>query len=163
MPTTLESELPTKTKPKQDETITGNKFDIVLACRYDIPDNIPLYDEVVRLVEQRKNHLIYSAHRDKSNDVLRYVTREAIPRTRAVLIHLSDIDLKMEAMFEATYVNGKPFLLFHHQDVDPFIPGAKFEIETQPHYVGTVTYPNQESALQLIDHRLDELLAAGGG
>src|SRR3989344_4019029 len=84
--------LRTKLSPK--ETVTGNRYDFVLVCQPDALDNYALYDRIQELVEDRKRLRIYCPHNDLAvkkelSDVISFTVKEAIPRTRGVLVHLT--------------------------------------------------------------------------
>ncbi|MEK6854661.1 MAG: hypothetical protein AABX73_00375, partial [Nanoarchaeota archaeon] len=117
----LKLEIPARrTKLSPRETITGNRYDIVLACQPDARDHYPFYDSIKELVEGERGLRIYSPHSDLERhtleDSVRFTIKEAIPRTRGVLLHLTTVTPEIQQMFDATYLNNKPFLLFYSQE-----------------------------------------------
>ena len=87
-----------------------------------------------------------------------YTTREAIPRTRGVLVHLTTITEEIQKMFEATYYNNKPFFIFYSSEIKPFDEHTEMLIKNQPHFIDEIIYSSEEEALQFLDYRIDELL-----
>lgn len=149
-------------KPEQQEIIAGNKYDIVLACQPDAADSHDLYDSIVKLVEGRGLR-IYSPHSDVKRghtvqDATRFAIREAIPRTKGVLLHLTTVAPEIQKMFEATYQNSRPFLIFHSIEIEPFSHGTAQLIRSSPLYKGELTYEDNEDALENIEKGLPELL-----
>ncbi|MBI2498851.1 hypothetical protein HYV88_01255 [Candidatus Woesearchaeota archaeon] len=152
-----------KTKLSSGETIAGNRYDVVLACQPDALDHYDLYDNIVDLVEDRKKLRIYSPHNDfrrrgKLKDVIRFMLTEAIPRTRAVLVHLTTVTPEIQKMFEATYRNNKLFLLFYAEETEPFNQATARNIRNHPCYRGEFTYFNDTNAISLLDDRVDSAL-----
>lgn len=152
-----------KTRVSPRETITSNKYDIVLVCQPDALDHYRLYDEIEKLVEDRKKLRIYCPHRDfignrELSEVVDFTVKEAIPRTRIVLVHLTTITPEIQEMFDATYLNNRSFLLFYAEGTEPFNQANARNIRYHPCYRGEFSYFNDAQAIRLLDDRIDGAL-----
>lgn len=152
-----------KTKLSPQETVSGNRFDIVLACQPDAGDHYSLYDGIVELVEEKKEMRIYSPHNDIKRgqdigDVVTFTTTEAIPRTRGVLVHLTTITPEIQRMFDSTYTNYKPFVLFYASGTRPFNISNAETIRSHSTYRGECQYTSESHALALLAVQIRNLL-----
>ena len=152
-----------QTEPSPKETVFWNRYDIVLACQPDARDNYSLYDSIVDLVKNKKKLRIYSPHDDIKRrkdlaETLLFTNKEAIPRTRGVLVHLTTITPDIQEMFESTYKNNRPFLLFYSTGISPFRYQDAKRIRKHPTYRGKFTYSDDAHAISLLDLRIDKLI-----
>ncbi|MEK6952471.1 MAG: hypothetical protein AABX29_05635 [Nanoarchaeota archaeon] len=155
-----------KTKLSSGETVTGNRYDVVLACQPDALDHYELYDNIEELVENRKRLRIYCPHRDLAtnkelSEVVDFTVREAIPRTKIVLVHLTTITPEIQKMFDATHLNNKPFILFYAEETRPFNKTTARNIRNHFCYRGEYAYFNEEHVVGLLDEAIDDALRVG--
>ncbi|MDO8460325.1 MAG: hypothetical protein Q7S74_04405 [Nanoarchaeota archaeon] len=153
-------------RPSSQQTIAGNKYDLVLACHPDARDNYELYDKIVNLVEEKKGLRIYSPHTDIKNgndleDTINFTVTEAIPRTKAVIVSLTTITPQIQEMFDATYLNNRPFLLFYASGTTPFNERNAIAIRSHPTFRGEFIYRSDEHALSLLESRMTRLIGTG--
>lgn len=153
-----------RTKLSSKETITGNKYDIILACQPDSRDHYPLYREIVDLVG-REGLRIYSPHEDfirghVIEEVVKFTTQEAIPRTRGVLVHLTTITPEIKKMFQATHKNNRPFMIFYSSDITPFNETAGNEIRAHPYFRGEHVYIDEKDAINFLEDQIQDLIRA---
>ncbi len=144
------------------DSISGNKYDIVLGVQPNIRDNYSFYDRIVRFVEDRGSK-IYSPHDDfrrkrDLEDAVNFTVREAIPRTKAVLVHLTIITPEIKRIFESAYKNSKPFLLFYHEETNPFSRASAHQIMTHPFYRGEIKYDSEQDLIDKLGDSLDDLI-----
>ena len=153
-----------RTKPllSPKDRISGNKYDIVLGVQPNIRDNYPLYDEIVRFVEERGNK-IYSPHDEvkrgkDAQEAVDFTVKEAIPRTKAVLVHLTIVTQEIKRIFESAYKNNKPFLLFYHEKTNPFSRSSERQIMAHPYYRGEIRYKSDSDLIDKLENSLDDLI-----
>lgn len=152
-----------KTKLSPKETVSANRYDIVLACQPDARDHYNLYDGIVNLVENKKKQRIYSPHNDIKRgkdlaETLLFTNKEAIPRTRGVIVHLTTITPEIQEMFESTYKNNRLFLLFYSLGIWPFKYQEARRIREHPAYRGEFVYADDDHAIRLLDFQIEKLI-----
>jgi len=145
------------------ETVAGNKYDFVLTCQPDARDNFSFYDGIIDLVERGKGLRIYSPHNDIKRgadlgEVVLFTTSEAIPRTRAVLAHLTIITPDIQKMFDSTYRNSRPFVVFYAQGMTPFNEANAKNVKSHPGFRGEVVYRDEDHALRLLEQEVERLM-----
>ena len=164
----LQLVVPKRTKLSPNQTITGNRYDLVLVCQPDDYHNYPFYDSIIELIEVIRNLRMYSPHNDVRRDhtlenSVVFATKEAIPRTRGVILHLTEVTPEIQKMFDATYLNSVPFLLFYPRDCfykdQPLDEDAVKILKSDSHYKGEIIYCDEQEALREISLRLNDLIS----
>jgi hypothetical protein len=155
--------LPTRTKLSSAETVTANRYDLVLAGPPDIGDNYPLYDSITELVEEEKNLRFYSPHSDfrrghTLQDSISFTLNSAIPRTRGVILDLTTVTHHVQEMFDATWTKSKPFLIFYSGSYVPFGGNTLAEISHNINCCGRLVYEGQEEIIPWLRSRIDGLI-----
>lgn len=155
--------VPTNPKLSTNEGISGNNYDVVLACQPDEKESYTFYDDILKLIKEKKDLKAYSPHNDfrqkKSlEEVIDTTTSDAIPRTRGVLFHLKIITPEIQRMFDATYLNHCNFLLIYPLNVVPFDKYTGTLVRNDPKYKGEIIYENKENALIDLFSQIDNLL-----
>jgi hypothetical protein len=160
----LERDFPVrKTKLKSSETITNKKYDLVFACPPDAQEDYSLFDEVIELINKRKLK-VYSPHEDLKSkrhtlqDTVRYTVLEAIPRTKAVILHLSIVNHDLLQMVESTCNKSKPFFIMHSSKADPLSNKALDGITLDQSYRGIIRYLDNKDAIEQLNDDLNYLL-----
>jgi len=151
-----------RTKLSSQETVSGNRYDLVLACQPDAMDNYDMYDRIVDLVEDDNDLRIHSPHNDFQNsrdleDAVTFTVREAIPKTKAVLVHLTTVTPEIQKMFDATHLNNRPFVLFYSHRVNPVNETTAANIRDHPNFKGSLVYYTTDHAIEMLSKQIDEL------
>ena len=106
---------------------------------------------------------MYSPHNDVKRDHTKkesviFAVREAIPRTRGVILHLTTVTPDIQKMFDATYLNGRKFLLLYSDEAEPFKEDTAEIIRADSNYRGEIEYHDEQKALDDLSSRIDDLI-----
>ena len=90
-------------------------------------------------------------------DTVIFTVREAIPRTKGVLVHLSSVTPEIQKMFDSTYLNSRPFILFYSADINPFSINTERIIKADPCFRGEIKYWNEPDAIRQLSKKYNDL------
>lgn len=160
--TELDLILPT-TKLVPGGNISGNRYDIALACNPEDTRYYPLYDTLVDFVEKEHNLRMYSPHADvqrgrKASEACFFAIKEAIPRARGVLVHAAAVATsELKEMVRVMQEQSKPFVLFSSYELSPIeLHSTLFtqrELrESDPRCKGSISYWKNEEAIRKVSN-----------